>query len=56
VFVGIGTGDDPEAIVGWVNKGAQWVAIGADFALLLRAAAQTAGRVREHLGPKQPPV
>jgi hypothetical protein len=27
----------------------QWLTIGADYALLLRAAQQAAGRVRDHL-------
>jgi 2-dehydro-3-deoxyglucarate aldolase/4-hydroxy-2-oxoheptanedioate aldolase len=49
VPVGIGTGDDAEALIGWFNRGAQWLLVGADFTLLLKAASQTAGRVREHL-------
>ncbi len=49
VPVGIAFGDDPDELIKWVNKGVQWLAMGADFTLLLKAAAQVAGRVREHV-------
>src|SRR5262249_10694661 len=52
VFVGIGTGDDAEALIGWINKGMQWLTIGADFALLMKASQQVAGRVRDYLRTK----
>ena len=45
--VGIGIGDDPEAICEWIDKGVNWVSMGGDFTLLLRAAKQVVGRVRE---------
>jgi 2-keto-3-deoxy-L-rhamnonate aldolase RhmA len=48
VFVGLGVGDDPEMLNEWVDKGAHWLAMGADFTLLLGAAGQIAGRVRAH--------
>lgn len=48
VFVGIGSGDDPEALIGWVDRGIQWLAMGADFTLLLGAASRIAGLVRQH--------
>ncbi len=48
VFVGIGIGDDPDILIEWVDKGINWLAMGADFSLLLRAARDVAGRAREH--------
>ncbi len=48
--VGVGTGDDPEVLTEWLDKGARWLAMGADFTLLVRAVGQVAGRVRDHLG------
>lgn len=47
IFAGMSTGDTPEAVLEWVNKGAQWIALGADFTLLVRVVDQTAARVRE---------
>jgi 2-dehydro-3-deoxyglucarate aldolase/4-hydroxy-2-oxoheptanedioate aldolase len=47
-FVGIGAGDDPEILTEWVDKGVHWLSMGADFILLVRAAAQIASRVRAH--------
>jgi 2-keto-3-deoxy-L-rhamnonate aldolase RhmA len=46
VFAGVSVGDDPDILVEWVKKGANWVAMGADFTLLLRAATEVAQRVR----------
>jgi 2-keto-3-deoxy-L-rhamnonate aldolase RhmA len=48
VFVGAGAGDDPQLLGDWVAKGVQWLSMGADFKLLVRAATQVAGWVREH--------
>ena len=48
VFVGIAVGDDPEVLVEWVDKGMQWVLMGCDFTLLLRAATQVSRQVRAH--------
>jgi 2-keto-3-deoxy-L-rhamnonate aldolase RhmA len=48
VPVGIAVGDDPEILCEWADKGVSWMAMAADFALLVRAASQLAGRVREH--------
>ncbi len=52
VPMGIAVGDDPEVLVEWANKGVNWIAIAADYGLLVRSAMQLAGRVREHLHGK----
>ena len=52
VPVGIAVAPDPGDLIQWVDKGVQWLAMGADFALLLKAAAQVAGQVRGHAGRK----
>lgn len=46
VFAGIAGGEDPGWCVHWVSKGAQWVQMGADFTLVLRAAEQVAAQAR----------
>jgi 2-keto-3-deoxy-L-rhamnonate aldolase RhmA len=46
--MGIAVGDDPDALVEWADKGVNWLAIAADFVLLVRSASQLAGRVRDH--------
>jgi 2-keto-3-deoxy-L-rhamnonate aldolase RhmA len=48
--VGVGVGDDPEILTEWLDKGVRWLAMGADFTLLVRVASQVAGRVRNHIG------
>ena len=48
VLVGIAIGDDPELLIEWVDKGMQWLLMGCDFSLLLRAASQVSRQVREH--------
>lgn len=48
IFVGVSIGDDIEMLNGWTDKGADWLAMGGDFSLLLRAATEVAGRVRAH--------
>ena len=48
VFVGIAVGDDPDVLTEWVDKGMQWLLMGCDFSLLLRAASQVCRQVREH--------
>jgi 2-dehydro-3-deoxyglucarate aldolase/4-hydroxy-2-oxoheptanedioate aldolase len=53
VPVGVGSGDDPEAVRGWIDRGMQWLLMGADFTLLLRAATEVAVRVREPADPRQ---
>jgi 2-keto-3-deoxy-L-rhamnonate aldolase RhmA len=48
VPVGLAVGDDPAVLTGWIDRGARWLAIGADFVLLLRSASQLTRQVREH--------
>jgi 2-keto-3-deoxy-L-rhamnonate aldolase RhmA len=47
VPMGIAVGDDPDLLVEWADKGVNWLAMAADYALLFRAASQLATRVRE---------
>jgi 2-keto-3-deoxy-L-rhamnonate aldolase RhmA len=44
--VGMALGDSPEIYCQWHAKGVVWFAIGADFLLLQRAAADAAGQIR----------
>jgi len=46
VPIGIGAGDDPEVLRDWVVRGVQWLTMGGDSSLLLRAARQVAESVR----------
>ncbi|MEX2561595.1 MAG: aldolase/citrate lyase family protein [Pirellulales bacterium] len=48
VFVGASVGDDPDLMIEWIDKGIQWLSMGADFTLLLKAASQAAARLRDH--------
>lgn len=48
LFVGIGIGDDPNILMDWVDKGVQWLPMGNDYSLLLRAAQQVSEQVRAH--------
>jgi 2-dehydro-3-deoxyglucarate aldolase/4-hydroxy-2-oxoheptanedioate aldolase len=48
VPIGIGAGDDPDVLDDWVSRGVQWLAMGGDCSLLLRAATQVAASVLEH--------
>jgi 2-keto-3-deoxy-L-rhamnonate aldolase RhmA len=47
VPMGIAVGDDAEVLAEWRDKGANWLAMAADFALLVHAAANLAERVRQ---------
>jgi 2-dehydro-3-deoxyglucarate aldolase/4-hydroxy-2-oxoheptanedioate aldolase len=51
--VGVGAGDDPDMLADWVARGVQWLAMGGDCNLLLRGAAEVAGRVREQTRPRK---
>jgi 2-keto-3-deoxy-L-rhamnonate aldolase RhmA len=45
--IGIGVGDDPELLADWIARGVQWLAMGGDCSLLLRAARATVAEVRQ---------
>lgn len=46
VPAGIAVGADPDVLAGWLDKGFAWVAMGADFTLMLRSASQLATHLR----------
>ncbi|MCC7449207.1 MAG: hypothetical protein IT324_17440 [Anaerolineae bacterium] len=52
VFIGIGIGDDPDILREWVDRGMQWISMGNDYSLMLRAADQVSGLVRAHAKQK----
>ena len=52
VPVGVGMGDDPAALAGWAERGVQWLTMGSDCTLLIRAARQVAGELRDRLGSR----
>jgi 4-hydroxy-2-oxoheptanedioate aldolase len=54
VFIGIGVGDDPQALSGWIAKGMQWLLVGADFTLLLSAADRAAAHIRNEGAGRAP--
>ena len=49
VFVGIGLADDPERMVEWLDKGMQWLQVGVDWWLLMRAAESIFSDLRERI-------
>lgn len=53
IFGGVSIGDQPDRLAEWANKGAQWLAMGADFTLLVRALETTAQAVRERITAPQ---
>ena len=48
--VGIGIGDDPAQLADWIARGVQWLAMGGDCSLLLRAARETVADVLQKVG------
>ena len=50
VLVGIGSGDDPNELIEWADKGAQWLQMGGDYNLLLRAAHEISTQVQQQVG------
>jgi 2-keto-3-deoxy-L-rhamnonate aldolase RhmA len=46
VYAGMSAGGGPEVHAGWVNKGVQWLGLGADLSLMLSAARQLDAQVR----------
>ena len=53
VFVGIDLADDPARMAEWLDKGMQWLQIGVDWWLLMRAAESVVGQMREHIRARQ---
>jgi 2-dehydro-3-deoxyglucarate aldolase/4-hydroxy-2-oxoheptanedioate aldolase len=47
--VGMAVGHDPEVLMGWVNKGVNWLMSGNDFTLMLHTADYVAGTLRDKL-------
>jgi 2-keto-3-deoxy-L-rhamnonate aldolase RhmA len=47
VPVGTSVGEDPEILADWVARGVNWLSMGGDLSLMLRAAAQAIVHVRE---------
>jgi 2-keto-3-deoxy-L-rhamnonate aldolase RhmA len=47
--VGVGSADDPKILVQWVEKGIQWLQMGNDYTLMLKAVQQVSSHVREAL-------
>jgi 2-dehydro-3-deoxyglucarate aldolase/4-hydroxy-2-oxoheptanedioate aldolase len=50
--VGLAAGGEPELFLEWIRNGARWIAIGADFWLLVRAITQLADGIRGQVGGK----
>lgn len=48
IYVGIALGEDPEPLKGWIDKGVQWLSVGGDYSLMLRAARDISGQLRDH--------
>ena len=48
--VGMAVGHDPEVLMGWINKGVNWLMSGNDFTLMLHTADYVAGTLRDKLG------
>jgi 2-keto-3-deoxy-L-rhamnonate aldolase RhmA len=55
VFVGIGLADDPERMAVWLDKGMQWLQVGVDWWLLMRAAESIIGQLRARIGASNLP-
>jgi 2-dehydro-3-deoxyglucarate aldolase/4-hydroxy-2-oxoheptanedioate aldolase len=53
VAVGIGSSDDPEVLIDWITRGVQWLSMGGDCTLLIRAATQVADQVRAQVSLRQ---
>ena len=48
LFAGMAVGQDTALLAEWIDKGAQWLAIGDDYSLMIRTAIQVADSVRNH--------
>ncbi len=47
--VGVSVGEDPELLCELADMGIQWLSMGVDVTLLIRAATEVAGKIREHV-------
>jgi 2-dehydro-3-deoxyglucarate aldolase/4-hydroxy-2-oxoheptanedioate aldolase len=54
VPVGLGTADDPEVMIEWIDKGIQWLQIGVDWWLLMKGASHFVDRLRRHIRATSP--
>jgi 2-keto-3-deoxy-L-rhamnonate aldolase RhmA len=50
--VGVATSHDPDTIMGWVNKGVNWVMSGNDFTLMLHTADYVVNGVQEKISAR----
>jgi 2-dehydro-3-deoxyglucarate aldolase/4-hydroxy-2-oxoheptanedioate aldolase len=50
IFAGVSVGTDPGLLVEWTKKGARWLAIAADFIVLVQAMEAVTRAVRERVG------
>ena len=48
VPMGLATADDPKLLDRWIDQGVSWLAIAADYGLMLRAAREAVDHVRRH--------
>ena len=46
---GISVGADPDQLCDWADMGIQWLAMGVDVTLMIRAASEVAGKVKAHV-------
>lgn len=49
ITVGVGTGDDPQALAEWAQRGVHWITMGSDCTLLARAARQVGSELRDRV-------
>ncbi len=50
-FPGMAIGNNADLLVGWAEKGAQWLMAGNDYSLMLHASDQIANDIRERTRP-----
>jgi 2-dehydro-3-deoxyglucarate aldolase/4-hydroxy-2-oxoheptanedioate aldolase len=53
LFGGVSIGHQPDELAEWANKGAQWLAMGADYTLLVSATEAAAKATRERIAASQ---
>ena len=52
-FAGMAVGQNPDHLRDWMDKGAQWMAIGDDYSLMLRTANQVVDVVQQYVPAAQ---